>query len=120
MILCVGPADRYCGRICCTSALKNAMILKQRNPAARVTIIYKDIRTYGFKERIYRNALDAGIVFIRYQDGREPVVETVDGRLSVSAYEEILGKQVVIAARLPRAQYAGCALGGATRSCRCA
>jgi heterodisulfide reductase subunit A-like polyferredoxin len=97
MILCVGPADRYCGRICCTSALKNAMILKQKNPSARVTILYKDIRTYGFKERIYRNALDAGIVFIRYQDGREPVVGTANGQLSVSAYEEILGKQVVIA-----------------------
>jgi heterodisulfide reductase subunit A-like polyferredoxin len=96
MILCVGPADKYCGRICCTSALKNAMILKERNPAARITIIYKDIRTYGFKERIYRNALDAGIVFVRYQDGREPTVATADGRLSVSAYEEILGEQIVL------------------------
>jgi heterodisulfide reductase subunit A-like polyferredoxin len=94
MILCVGPAERYCGRICCTSALKNAMILKARNPAARITILYKDIRTYGFKERIYRNALDAGIVFIRYQDGREPVVEAAGGRLTVSAYEEILGEQL--------------------------
>jgi heterodisulfide reductase subunit A-like polyferredoxin len=96
MILCVGPADRYCGRICCTSALKNAMILKKRNPAARVTIIYKDIRTYGFKERIYRNALDAGIVFVRYQDGREPAVETDGGSLTVSVHEEVLGEQLVI------------------------
>ena len=96
MILCVGPADRYCGRICCTSALKNAMVLKKKNPAARITIIYKDIRTYGFKERIYRNALDAGIVFIRYQDGREPTVETDGGALTVSVYEEILGERIAI------------------------
>ncbi len=94
MILCVGPADRYCGRICCTSALKNAMVLKARNPQARVTILYKDIRTYGFKERIYRNALDAGVVFIRYQDGREPRVETANGTLSVAAWEEILGREI--------------------------
>jgi heterodisulfide reductase subunit A-like polyferredoxin len=94
MILCVGPAEKYCGRICCTTALKNAMVLKARNPQARITILYKDIRTYGFKERIYRNALDAGIVFIRYQDGREPRVETGDGTLSIAAYEEILGRQI--------------------------
>jgi heterodisulfide reductase subunit A-like polyferredoxin len=97
MILCVGPAEKYCGRICCTSALKNAMVLKARNPEARITILYKDIRTYGFKERIYRNALDAGIVFIRYQDGREPQVDTANGTLSVSAWEEILGRQVALA-----------------------
>ena len=73
------------------------MVLKARNPEARITILYKDIRTYGFKERIYRNALDAGIVFIRYQDGREPQVDTANGTLSVSAWEEILGRQVALA-----------------------
>ena len=65
MIQCVGPADRYCGRICCTSALKNALNLKRLNPAARVTIIYKDIRTYGFKERMYTQAREAGMLFVQ-------------------------------------------------------
>ena len=95
MIQCVGPADKYCGRICCTSALKNALTLKCLNPAAQVTVIYKDIRTYGFKERIYTQAREAGVMFMRYEDDREAQVTVgVDDALNVSVWEEILGKQM--------------------------
>jgi len=95
MIQCVGPADRYCGRICCTSAIKNALNLKRLNPAARITIIYKDIRTYGFKERMYTQAREACVLFMRYEDDREPkVTVSDDGSLSVSVWEEILGRQM--------------------------
>ena len=95
MIQCVGPADKYCGRICCTSALKNALTLKRLNPSARVTVIYKDIRTYGFKERIYTQARAAGVIFMRYEDGHEAEVSIeTDGALNVSVWEEVLGKQM--------------------------
>ncbi|MCP4998280.1 MAG: FAD-dependent oxidoreductase [Hyphomicrobiales bacterium] len=95
MIQCVGPADKYCGRICCTSALKNALTLKRLNPAAQVTVIFKDIRTYGFKERIYTQARAAGVIFMRYEDGREAEVGIdADGALNVSVWEEVLGKQM--------------------------
>jgi len=95
MIQCVGPADRYCGRICCTSALKNALNLKRLNPAARVTIIYKDIRSYGFKERMYTQAREAGVLFLRYEDEQAPEVTIgPDGTLNVSVWEEILGRQM--------------------------
>jgi heterodisulfide reductase subunit A-like polyferredoxin len=95
MIQCVGPADRYCGRICCTSALKNALNLKRLNPAARITIIYKDIRTYGFKERMYTQAREAGVLFMRYEDDWAPEVTVGrDGTLNVSVWEEILGRQM--------------------------
>ena len=53
MIQCVGPAEKFCSRICCTVALKNALALKEMQPQAEVTILYRDIRTYGFKERLY-------------------------------------------------------------------
>jgi len=95
MIQCVGPADRYCGRICCTSALKNALNLKRLNPAASITIIYKDIRTYGFKERMYTQAREAGVLFMRYEDDWAPEVTVgPDGILNVSMWEEILGRQM--------------------------
>ncbi|MCP4488607.1 MAG: FAD-dependent oxidoreductase [Gammaproteobacteria bacterium] len=95
MIQCVGPAEKYCGRICCTSALKNALTLKRLNPAAQVTVIYKDIRTYGFKERIYTLAREAGVLFIRYEDGNEADVSiNAEGTLQVSVWEEVLGKQM--------------------------
>jgi heterodisulfide reductase subunit A-like polyferredoxin len=95
MIQCVGPADRYCGRICCISALKNALNLKRLNPAAGVTIIYKDIRSYGFKERMYTQAREAGVLFMRYEDDRAPEVTVgPGGSLNVSVWEEILDRQM--------------------------
>jgi heterodisulfide reductase subunit A len=95
MIQCVGPADRYCGRICCTSALKNALNLKRLSPAACITIIYKDIRSYGFKERMYTQAREAGVLFMRYEDDWAPeVIVGPDGTLNVSVWEEILGRQM--------------------------
>ncbi len=74
MIQCVGPAERYCSRTCCTIALKNALKLKELNPAARVTILYRDMRTYGFKERLFTEARRAGVLFIQYDPERKPQV----------------------------------------------
>jgi heterodisulfide reductase subunit A-like polyferredoxin len=91
MLQCVGPAERYCGRLCCTTALKNALRLKSANPGATITVLYKDIRTYGFKERVYTEARRQGIRFVRYDDEHPPTVETGDGPLIVRARDPILG-----------------------------
>jgi heterodisulfide reductase subunit A-like polyferredoxin len=58
MIQCVGPAEQYCSRTCCTVALKNALKLKELNPSAQITVLYRDIRTYGFKERLYTRTIN--------------------------------------------------------------
>jgi len=79
MIQCVGPAEKYCSRLCCTTALKNALKLKELNPQTDVSIIYRDIRTYGFKERVYTEARRAGMRFIRYDFDRKPQVILPDG-----------------------------------------
>ncbi|HEY67496.1 MAG TPA: FAD-dependent oxidoreductase [Thermoflexia bacterium] len=81
MILCVGPAERYCSRICCTTAIKNALALKRLNPDAQIAVLYRDIRTYGFKERLYREARRQGVVFVRYDFDRKPQVEVSGSRL---------------------------------------
>ena len=98
IILCVGPADKYCARICCTTAIKNALALKKLNPAAQVTIIYKDIRTYGFKERLYTRAREGGVIFIQYGDDNPPEVTIdEDGQpLQVGIWESIIGKQITL------------------------
>ncbi len=96
MIQCVGPAERYCGRICCTSALKNALVLKRLDPEARITVIFKDIRTYGFKERLYTKARESGVVFVHYDDVRPPEVEVDGEALEVRVWEEILGKEIAL------------------------
>lgn len=83
MILCVGPAEKYCSRICCTVALKNAVLLRKQSPQTQVVILYKDIRTYGFKERLYAQARRLGVLFVRYTDEQPPQVVCEERLLSV-------------------------------------
>jgi heterodisulfide reductase subunit A len=79
MIQCVRSPDaiEYCSRICCTNSIKNAIRIKLLNPNCQVTILYKDIITYGFREQYYTEARRRGVVFVRYDDATEPVVEEV-------------------------------------------
>ena len=74
MIQCVGPAERTCTRICCSTAIKNALVLKQKNPHAQVVILFKDVRTYGFQEGLYTQARRQGVIFVRLPEGTGPHV----------------------------------------------
>jgi heterodisulfide reductase subunit A-like polyferredoxin len=95
-IQCVGPAEKYCGRLCCTESLENALRLKKLNPKAHITILTKDIRTYGFRERLYTQARAAGVVIIRYDDTHLPVVETTDAPLAVRVWEPMLREELIL------------------------
>jgi len=100
MIQCVGSRDKerpYCSRICCQEAVKNALKIKELDPAANVYVIYRDVRTYGFKESYYTKARQAGVVFIRYDEDRKPTVGR-NGRLVVRVLDPILGLEVAIPA----------------------
>jgi heterodisulfide reductase subunit A-like polyferredoxin len=92
MIQCVGPAEKFCSRICCTVALKNALALKQRKPEAEVIILYRDMRAYGFNERLYTRARQLGVIFVRYDPQRKPQVETGPAGITVQAWEPMLGR----------------------------
>ncbi len=97
MIQCVGPAEKFCSRICCTVALKNALVLKERYPDTQVVVLYKDIRTYGFKERLYTAARDRGVIFVRYDDDSKPdVVVDEDNMLTVNAADPILNRPLTL------------------------
>jgi heterodisulfide reductase subunit A-like polyferredoxin len=68
-IQCVGsriPERPYCSKICCTHSLKGALALKALNPAMKVIILYRDVRAYGFREKLYQEARSKGVIFIRY------------------------------------------------------
>ena len=80
MIQCVGSRDEehpYCSRICCTEAIKNALAIKERSPETEVYILYRDIRTFGFKERYYREARRKGVIFLQYDKEQKPEVKTI-------------------------------------------
>ena len=82
MIQCVGPAEDYCSRICCTNALKNALALKRSRPDLQIHILYRDIRVYGLMEQLYTKVRDLGVLFFRYDDQHKPELHTKPASLS--------------------------------------
>jgi heterodisulfide reductase subunit A len=107
MIQCVGcrNADRnYCSRVCCGHSIKNALKLKEINPEMDVTILFRDMRTYGFNEDYYREASHQDVRFIRWTPDDAPRVEAVKaaGRpvLRVVVSDPILDQQLAVDADL--------------------
>jgi len=103
MIQCVGcrtEEKNYCSRICCGQSIKNALQLKKINPQVDIYVLFRDMRTYGFKEDYYREAADRDVRFVRYEPQDKPEVEAVSegGRsvLRVTAPDYILGKKLQI------------------------
>lgn len=87
MIQCVGSRDvdhPYCSHVCCTSAVKNALRVKELNPEASIVVLYRDVRTYGPYEEYYRRAREVGVMFVRYDPDEKPAVSTEGGSLSVT------------------------------------
>ena len=99
MIQCVGSRDDerpYCSRLCCTHAIRNALRLKELRPRANVFVLYRDVRTYGFREKHYRLAREKGVRFIRYEPERKPSVAAGDGKLRVEVWDPILERTLAI------------------------
>ena len=103
MIQCVGcrQADRnYCSRVCCEHAVKNALKLKEIKPEMDIYILFRDMRTYGFKEDYYRMASENEVKFIRYTAEDKPTVEAAMkmGKpvLTVTVTDPILGNKLAI------------------------
>ncbi len=103
MIQCVGcrNEDRnYCSRICCSESVKNALKLKEKNPAMDIYILFRDMRTYGYNEDYYREAADKDVKFIRYDPEEEPHVEQAEEEgkpvLRVTLPDYVLEKKLEI------------------------
>ena len=108
-IQCVGSREgetMYCSRLCCASAVKQAIRIKKAKPEANVIVLYRDMRTYGFREKYYEQARDLGVSFIRYEVDRKPAVrqaakaKAAGPGLRVSVVDPILGAELVIPADL--------------------
>jgi heterodisulfide reductase subunit A2 len=104
MIQCVGcrNEDRnYCSRICCSESVKNALLLRDKNPEMDIYILFRDVRTYGYNEDYYREASGKDIKFIRYEPDAKPELEPAeaeDGRsvIRVTVPDYVLGKKLEI------------------------
>ncbi len=103
MIQCVGSRNEerpYCSRICCSTAIKNALHLKEQNPDRDVVILYRDIMTYGFLEKYYLQARRAGVRFVRYDKEKPPVLDTANGRLVLSCFDPSIMEELKLEADL--------------------
>ena len=99
MIQCVGSREAarpYCSRYCCSQAVKNALKLKESDPEREVTIIYRDIRTFGLKEDYYKKARERDVRFVRYEEDRKPEVIKDGHGVIVSVYDPVLNELVEI------------------------
>lgn len=102
-IQCVGsrePARPYCSRVCCTHSVESALQLKKLNPEMNIYILNRDIRTYGERETLYRDARLAGIRFMRYSLERKPRVKTGESSLEIELFDVVLQRPIIIKADL--------------------
>jgi len=98
MINCVGarvPERTYCSRICCMTAIKNAFLIKESNPKAKVWILHRDLMTYGVDfETYYRKAMELGVRFIRYSLEKPPEVIGDKKIEKVKVYHELWRREI--------------------------
>ncbi len=96
-IHCVGSRDRkinniYCSKVCCVTAVKQAIEIRQKLPFAEAYCFYMDLRMYGLNfEELYNESQEKyGVTFIR---GRlSEAAETQDGKLIVKVEDTLLGR----------------------------
>jgi heterodisulfide reductase subunit A len=99
MIQCVDSREEprnYCSRICCASALKHALSLKEKNPEISIYIFYRDLMAYGFLESYYTRARQAGVIFVQYDVADKPRVAMEDGGPVLTASDPILRREIAI------------------------
>ncbi|MHC1724620.1 MAG: FAD-dependent oxidoreductase [Syntrophobacteraceae bacterium] len=94
---CAGQRDPehlpYCSSVCCFTALKQAIEIKQQDPKSNVFVFYKEMRTPGQGEDFFRKAQQEGVIFIRSQD---PEVVVKGSSVSIQGYDELLGDDIVL------------------------
>jgi heterodisulfide reductase subunit A len=99
MVQCIGARTKErpnCSRICCGQAIKNALKIKEVSPETEVYVLFKDIRSYGFKEDYYRDAAMKGVMFINYDDERKPELTKEGDKLKMAFWEPVLKQQIEI------------------------
>jgi len=102
-IQCVGSRETqrpYCSKVCCTHSAHSAVEIKKKNPDANVYIFYRDMRTYAQKEDVYKEARELGVIFIRYDKDKKPVVTADGDKIKIEFTDHVLGRKFQLNADL--------------------
>ncbi len=99
-IQCVGSRNEenpFCSKVCCTHSLKSAIALKEMDPKKRVYVVYRDIRSYGFREELYQQARQLGVLFFRYDLEKKPRLrKNSNQELEFSIIDHVLGIPLMV------------------------
>ena len=100
-IQCVGSRETehmYCSKVCCTHSVQSAIGLKKEDPSRKVYILYRDMRTYGQREALYRQARKMGVIFINYELHGKPLVTENGQVVDVEVWDHVLHRPLKIKA----------------------
>jgi len=100
-IQCVGSRDEdrmYCSKVCCTHSVQSAIELKREDSTRNVYILYRDMRTYGERESLYKKARQMGVVFINYELHGKPRVTQNGKSIDVELWDHVLHRPLLIKA----------------------
>ncbi len=100
-IQCVGSRETehmYCSKVCCTHSVQSAIELKKEDPSRNVYILYRDMRTYGQREALYRQARKMGVIFINYELHGKPLVTENGQVVDVEVWDHVLHRPLKIKA----------------------
>jgi heterodisulfide reductase subunit A len=100
-IQCVGSREgdaNYCSKVCCTHSVQTAIKLKKEDPKRNIYILYRDMRTYGEREALFRQARRMGVIFINYELHGKPLVEENESTIDVQVWDHVLHRPLQIKA----------------------
>ena len=100
-IQCVGSREKermYCSKVCCTHSVQTAIDLKQEDPNRMIYILYRDMRTYGQREALYKKARELGVIFINYELHGKPEVDVKHKKALIEVWDHVLHRPLAIEA----------------------
>jgi len=88
--------NMYCSKVCCTHSVQSAIALKKDNPGRNIYILYRDMRTYGQREALYREARKLGVIFINYELHGKPNVRENGQVIDVEVWDHVLHRPLIL------------------------
>lgn len=99
-VQCAGSRDPdhlpYCSSVCCLTTLKQISYIRENSPDTQVFVVYKDIRTPGQHELLYRTTQDDPLSFFTKGEVAS-IVKNGAGKLSATLKNTLLGESIVLA-----------------------
>ncbi|MBP7496745.1 MAG: CoB--CoM heterodisulfide reductase iron-sulfur subunit A family protein [Bacteroidales bacterium] len=97
-IYCVGNRqtkgeNKYCSRICCSATIQAALTAKKNHPGLKLFHLFRDIRTYGKQELLYRQSSAQGDIYLRFDEKEPPIVAAEKDKIKIKIKDLLTSKK---------------------------